>query len=214
MQDAKMADENTLFVKEQPRTGCTSDRIRRRLWSTADCASSSIRHGETEWARDGRHTGRTDIRLTELGRMQAMVLGDRLRGRTFDRVLSSPLFRALETCRLAGPAEHAEISDDLMEWDYGEYEGRRTADIREDVPGWSIWRDGVPDGETAFDVGVRADRVIAKALAPGARPSCSPMDTTFGCSPLAGWVFRRSRANSSRSPPLPSASSVTSGSNA
>jgi probable phosphoglycerate mutase len=126
-----------------------------------------IRHGETEWARDGRHTGRTDIRLTELGRMQAIVLGDRLRGRTFHRVLSSPLSRAFETCRLAGVAEHAEISEDLMEWDYGAYEGRRTADIREEVPGWFIWRDGVPDGETAFDVGVRADRVIAQALEAG-----------------------------------------------
>ena len=74
-----------------------------------------IRHGETEWARDGRHTGRTDISLTELGRLQAMVLGDRLRGRTFVRVMTSPLARAFETCRLAGVAEDAEISDDLME---------------------------------------------------------------------------------------------------
>jgi broad specificity phosphatase PhoE len=89
-----------------------------------------VRHGETEWARTGQHTGRTDIPLTELGRLQAMVLGDRLRGRTFDRVISSPLARAFETCRLAGVADQAEVSDDLMEWDYGEYEGRRTADIR------------------------------------------------------------------------------------
>src|SRR5215207_3029606 len=124
-----------------------------------------VRHGETEWARDGRHTGRTDIPLTELGRLQATVLGDRLRGRTFGRVLSSPLARALETCRLAGVAEHAEINDDLMEWDYGEYEGRRTVEIRQEVPGWSIWRDGVPGGETVADVGGRADRVIANVLA-------------------------------------------------
>jgi broad specificity phosphatase PhoE len=124
-----------------------------------------VRHGETEWARTGQHTGRTDIPLTELGRLQAMVLGDRLRGRTFDRVLSSPLARAWETCRLAGVAEQAEVSDDLMEWDYGAYEGRRTADIREEVPGWSIWRDGVPGGETAAEVGARADRVIAHARA-------------------------------------------------
>lgn len=123
-----------------------------------------IRHGETEWARDGRHTGRTDIPLTELGRLQAMVLGDRLRGRTFVRVMTSPLARAFETCRLAGVAEDAEISDDLMEWDYGPYEGRRTAEIREEVPGWSIWRDGAPKGETAAEVGARADRVIAQAL--------------------------------------------------
>lgn len=123
-----------------------------------------IRHGETEWARDGRHTGRTDIPLTELGRLQAMVLGDRLRGRKFERVLSSPLSRALDTCRLAGVGEHVEISDDLMEWDYGAYEGRRTADIRQEVPGWFIWRDAVPGGETAAQVGARADRVIAQAL--------------------------------------------------
>ncbi|HZA33078.1 MAG TPA: histidine phosphatase family protein [Propionibacteriaceae bacterium] len=124
-----------------------------------------IRHGETEWARDGRHTGRTDVPLTELGRLQATVLGDRLRGRTFGRVLTSPLARASETCRLAGVGEDAEISDDLMEWDYGEYEGRRTAEIRQEVPGWSIWRDGVPGGESAAEVGARADRVIADALA-------------------------------------------------
>ncbi len=123
-----------------------------------------IRHGETEWARDGRHTGRTDIPLTELGRLQAMVLGDRLRGRSFDRVMTSPLQRASETCRLAGVAEGAEISDDLREWDYGEYEGRRTADIRQEVPGWSVWRDGASGGETAVGVGARADRVIAQAL--------------------------------------------------
>jgi broad specificity phosphatase PhoE len=126
-----------------------------------------VRHGETEWARDGRHTGRTDIPLTELGRMQATVLGDRLRGRVFDRVVTSPLVRALETCRLAGIGEAAEISDDLMEWDYGAYEGRRTAEIREEVPGWSIWRDGAPGGETAAQVGARADRVIAAALEAG-----------------------------------------------
>ena len=103
-----------------------------------------VRHGETEWARDGRHTGRTDIPLTELGRLQAMVLGDRLRGRMFVGVMTSPLSRAAETCRLAGLVHRAETSDDLMEWDYGAYEGRRTVDIRVDVPGWTIWRDGVP----------------------------------------------------------------------
>ena len=123
-----------------------------------------VRHGETEWARNGRHTGRTDIPLTELGRLQAMVLGDRLRGRRFMQVATSPLARASETCRLAGLGEQAEVNDDLMEWDYGAYEGRRTAEIREEVSGWAIWRDGAPDGETAAEVGARADRVIAKAL--------------------------------------------------
>ena len=124
-----------------------------------------VRHGETEWARDGRHTGRTDIPLTELGRLQAKVLGDRLRGRSFVGVVTSPLSRASDTCRRAGLADQAETSDDLLEWDYGAYEGRRTEDIRLQVPGWTIWRDGAPGGESAAEVGARADRVIARALA-------------------------------------------------
>jgi broad specificity phosphatase PhoE len=126
-----------------------------------------VRHGETEWARDGRHTGRTDIPLTDLGRRQAAVLGDRLAGRSFVRVWTSPLSRAAETCRLAGLSDRAEISDDLVEWDYGEYEGRRTVDIRQDTPGWTIWGCGATGGETAADVAVRADRVIARSLTAG-----------------------------------------------
>lgn len=123
-----------------------------------------VRHGETAWARDGRHTGRTDIPLTELGRRQARVLGDRLRGRRFVAVWTSPLSRAAETCRLAGLSEGADAFDDLMEWDYGAYEGRRTDEIRREVPGWSIWRDGAPGGESAAEVAARADRVIARAV--------------------------------------------------
>jgi len=126
-----------------------------------------VRHGETEWARDGRHTGRSDIPLTELGRSQAMVLGDRLRGRRFTSVLTSPLSRARETCRLAGLGHEARVSDDLREWDYGDYEGRRTVEIRRDVPGWTVWRDGAPGGERAPDVGARADRLIEQARAAG-----------------------------------------------
>jgi len=126
-----------------------------------------VRHGETEWARDGRHTGRTDIPLTELGRRQATVLGDRLRGRQFVKVMASPLARAAQTCRLAGLGDQADPCADLMEWDYGAYEGRRTAEIRVEVPGWTIWRDGVPAGESATDVAGRADRVIARAVAAG-----------------------------------------------
>jgi broad specificity phosphatase PhoE len=124
-----------------------------------------VRHGETEWARDGRHTGRTDIPLTDLGRRQATVLGDRLRGRRFVAVMTSPLSRAAETCRLAGLAGLAETCGDLREWDYGEYEGRRTVDIRVDTPGWTIWQDGAPGGESAAEVAARADRVIRHALA-------------------------------------------------
>jgi broad specificity phosphatase PhoE len=118
------------------------------------------RHGETEWSRDRRHTGRTDIPLTDNGRRQAGVLGGALAGRRFARVLSSPLSRALDTCREAGLGEHAELSGDLCEWDYGEYEGITTAEIRTRRPGWNLWRDGCPGGETAADVGRRADRVV------------------------------------------------------
>jgi broad specificity phosphatase PhoE len=118
------------------------------------------RHGETEWSLNGRHTGRTDIPLTENGRRQGLVLKEALAGRDFVRVLSSPLERALETCRLAGLGDRVETTDDLLEWDYGEYEGITTKDIRAERPGWYLWRDGCPGGETAADVGRRVDRVI------------------------------------------------------
>jgi broad specificity phosphatase PhoE len=119
------------------------------------------RHGETEWSRDGLHTGSTDIPLTDAGRSQAELLRDALREWTFERVLSSPLQRALETCRLAGLGEDVEVTDDLREWDYGEYEGVTTPQIRESRPGWYLWTDGCPGGEQAADVGRRVDRVIA-----------------------------------------------------
>ena len=118
------------------------------------------RHGETEWSRDLRHTGRTDIPLTEKGRAQAAMLRDPLAGRSFARVLCSPLGRARETCRLAGLADQAELTEDLLEWDYGEYEGVTTKDIRERRPEWYLWRDGCPGGETAAEVGGRVDRVV------------------------------------------------------
>ena len=120
-----------------------------------------VRHGETEWSRDGRHTGRTDLPLTEDGVREAEAVRPQLEGRTFTRVLSSPLSRALETCRLAGLADHAETSDDLLEWDYGEYEGLTTPRIRETHPDWLLWRDGCPGGESPEDVGARADRLLA-----------------------------------------------------
>jgi probable phosphoglycerate mutase len=118
------------------------------------------RHGETEWSRDGRHTGRTDVPLTETGRRQALQLRDALAEWDFVRVLSSPLGRALETCRLAGLGERAETTEDLLEWDYGDYEGITTAEIREQRPDWYLWRDGCPNGEDAAAVGARVDRVI------------------------------------------------------
>lgn len=119
-----------------------------------------VRHGETEWSARGRHTGRTDVPLTERGREEAGMLAARLRSWRLSRVLSSPLSRALETCRLAGYGEGAEIRDELVEWDYGRYEGRTTAEIRKELAGWSIWTEGAPDGETAEDVGRRIDPVV------------------------------------------------------
>ncbi|MCB1486457.1 MAG: histidine phosphatase family protein [Bauldia sp.] len=124
-----------------------------------------FRHGETDWSASGRHTGRTDLPLNKAGEARAKAIGKRLRGRPFALVLSSPLIRAVETCRLAGYANGAQIDDDLMEWDYGNYEGRKTVDIRKQRPGWMLWKDGVPNGETVEHVGERADRVIARALA-------------------------------------------------
>jgi len=119
-----------------------------------------VRHGETEWSRTGKHTGSTDIPLTERGRRQAQAVGAALRDRDFALVLTSPLGRALETCRLAGFGERAVQRDELMEWDYGTYEGRTTAEVREERQGWTLWRDGVPEGETVEQVGERVDRVL------------------------------------------------------
>jgi broad specificity phosphatase PhoE len=121
-----------------------------------------VRHGETEWSRDGKHTGRTDVPLTERGREQAEALGATLEGRRFELVLTSPLQRASETCRLAGYGEVAQPREELREWDYGAYEGRKTVEIREEHPGWTLWRDDVPGGETAAQVGARVDSVIAE----------------------------------------------------
>jgi broad specificity phosphatase PhoE len=121
-----------------------------------------VRHGETEWTRAGKHTGHTDIPVTEAGRREAVAVGEALRGRTFALVLTSPLQRAAETCRLAGFGDVAVRRDDLMEWDYGAYEGRTTIDIRKERPGWSLWRDGVPEGEMPAEVGARVDEVIGE----------------------------------------------------
>lgn len=124
-----------------------------------------LRHGETEWSVSGQHTSFTDIPLTDNGRVHGELMGRRIAGRRFALVLSSPLTRARETCRLAGLGDEAELSDDLREFAYGEYEGITTPDIRRDRPGWDLWRDGAPGGETAAQVGERCDRVIERALA-------------------------------------------------
>jgi len=118
------------------------------------------RHGETEWSATKKHTGLTDIPLTATGRRQAELLGARLRGRDFALVVSSPLGRALETCRLGGLGDRVEVRDALLEWDYGEVEGITTAEIRETVPGWTVWTHPVPGGETAAQVAARVDPLV------------------------------------------------------
>ena len=126
-----------------------------------------IRHGETEWSAANRHTGRTDIALTQAGERQAAALGQSLAGRRFGLVLCSPLRRARETCRLAGYGQGAEVTDDLLEWDYGVYEGKTTREIRLEQHGWSIWTTSVPKGESIEQVGHRAQRVIQRSLTVG-----------------------------------------------
>jgi probable phosphoglycerate mutase len=123
------------------------------------------RHGETEWSAAGRHTGITDLPLTESGRRRARELGSLLAGRSFALVVTSPLRRAVETCDLAGLGDEARIREDLREWNYGDYEGATSAEIHARRPGWSLWRDGCPNGETAAEVGRRADRVITEVRA-------------------------------------------------
>jgi probable phosphoglycerate mutase len=123
-----------------------------------------VRHGPTEWSVSGRHTGKTDLPLTPDGREAAALLRGRLARYDFSTVLTSPLRRARETAELAGLAGGAQIEPDLHEWDYGAYEGLRTKEIREQRPGWWLWADGVPDGETIDQLGARADHVIARAL--------------------------------------------------
>ena len=120
------------------------------------------RHGETAWSLSGQHTGRTDIPLTERGERQARALGEPLRRSTFVKVLVSPSQRARRTAELAGFGNVAEVDPDLAEWDYGRYEGRRTAEILAERPGWLLFSDGCPEGETAARVGARADRVIER----------------------------------------------------
>ena len=123
-----------------------------------------VRHGETEWSLSGKHTSRTDIPLTEHGRQRAVELRDYLAGRKFDLVLESPMVRARETCAIAGYGDVAVVDEGLREWDYGVYEGRTTAEIAAEIPGWSVWKNEIVGGETVEHVGERADGVIARAL--------------------------------------------------
>ncbi|MGZ3446343.1 MAG: histidine phosphatase family protein [Myxococcaceae bacterium] len=121
-----------------------------------------VRHGETDWSKSKQHTGRQDIRLNEQGRREGERLRHRLAAWPFARVFVSPLSRARDTCALAGLGDRAELRPDLMEWDYGAYEGRTRADILHERPEWNLWRDGCPQGETAEQVGVRVDRVLSE----------------------------------------------------
>jgi broad specificity phosphatase PhoE len=124
-----------------------------------------IRHGETEWSAAGRHTGRTDLSLTEIGREQGKALVKLIAGRRFDLVLTSPLRRAHETCELAGLGGQARVEPDLAEWDYGEFEGLTTKEIRERIPNWSIWTHPPQQGERLDDLAERVDRVIQSVRA-------------------------------------------------
>lgn len=121
-----------------------------------------VRHGATEWSVSGQHTGRTDLPLLQSGQEQAGVVGEKLADKRFDLVLCSPLLRARETCRLAGFGDAAQLTDDLREWDYGEYEGLTTPQIRERSPDWNLWRDGCPGGESPAQIGTRVDRVLQR----------------------------------------------------
>src|SRR5690348_14534321 len=121
-----------------------------------------VRHGETSWSLTGQHTGRTDIPLTEHGKEQARALRTRLASLTFARVLSSPLTRARQTAELAGFGDRLELEPALLEWDYGRYEARKTSEIRKERPGWGLFEDGAPDGETLEQVAARADELIAR----------------------------------------------------
>ena len=125
----------------------------------------AARHGETAWSLSGQHTGLTDLPLTERGERNARRLAERLRGLTFAKVLTSPLVRAARTCELAGFGDIAEVDRDLLEWNYGDYEGRRTVEIHAQRPDWQLFRDGCPGGESPEQVGVRADHVVNRVRA-------------------------------------------------
>lgn len=131
----------------------------------ADPSLTLVRHGQTEWSQNGRHTSTTDLPLLPAGRERAAGLGAILDPSDFDLVLSSPRLRATDTARLAGFATSMQLSDDLVEWDYGDYEGLTSPEIEARAPGWKLWRDGCPGGESPAQVSARVDRVIARALA-------------------------------------------------
>jgi broad specificity phosphatase PhoE len=146
-----------------------------------------VRHGETAWSLSGQHTGLTELELTAHGAAESAALAPRLRSMAFTQVLVSPRLRASQTCALAGFAAESRVEPDLCEWDYGRYEGLRSADIGRDRPGWNLWRDGCPDGESPDDVSARADRVLARL---GAMRGLVLLFThgQFGAALAARWI--------------------------
>jgi broad specificity phosphatase PhoE len=152
------------------------------------------RHGETAWTVSGQHTGRTDLPLTPAGERNARRLGERLKGMTFAKVFTSPLQRAVRTCELAGFGTVAELDPDLMEWDYGQYEGLRLAEILAQRPDWQLFRDGCPGGESPAQIG-RARTALSDAPVRFQETSCCfPADTSLGSSPRAGSPSTLARA--------------------
>ena len=146
-----------------------------------------IRHGETDWSLSGQHTGTTDLALTPRGEEESRALAPRLRTLAFTQVLASPRLRARQTCELAGLSAASKIEPDLSEWDYGRYEGQRSADIHREMPDWNIWRDGCPGGESPADVSSRADRLIAALCAmPGTMALFS--HGQFGAALAVRWI--------------------------
>lgn len=146
-----------------------------------------VRHGETPWSLTGQHTGRTDIALTQHGEEQALALAPVLKAIAFNHVLTSPALRARQTCELAGFAGQAVVDADFAEWDYGDYEGKRSSDIRKDRPGWNVFQDGSAGGESVRDVTVRADRAMALLLSLSGTVLLFSHGQ-FGCSLAARWT--------------------------
>ncbi len=167
-----------------------------------------VRHGETEWSLSGQYTGRTDIPLTAHGEDEARELGLRIRDIPFARVLTSPLKRAQHTCALAGLGPASEVEPDLAEWDNGDDEGRTPADILTSRPGWNLFRDGSPHGETPGQISIRADRLITRVRAGMEISHSFPTAILVACLPPGGLGCRSHRRSISYSTPHPSASSV------
>jgi len=149
------------------------------------------RHGETAWSLTGQHTGLTDLPLTERGEQNARALGERLIGLSFTKVFTSPLQRAARTCELAGFGAVAEVDRDLLEWNYGQYEGRRTAEVHAERPDWQLFRDGCPGGESPGQVGARADHVLSRYVLCKAMCCCFRVAISCGCSLPAGSGLNR-----------------------